>query len=177
MEQKVKKEAKSWIMEFFLPILIVLLLNLFVVRLVVVSGDSMYPTLHDHDFLIVRMLGYKPQMGDIVVVHTDPDGDLGGEQIVKRVIATEGQTVFVDYGNNRVTVDGTILKEDYINMDGEDPMQDGIYENTVYVVPKGCVFVLGDKRNHSADSRDSAVGMIEESDVFGGLMLRITVGR
>lgn len=177
MEQKVKKEAKSWIMEFFLPILIVLLLNLFVVRLVVVSGGSMYPTLHDHDLLIVRMLGYKPQAGDVVVAHTDPDGSLGGEEIVKRVIATEGQTVFVDYGNDRVTVNGTILEEDYINLEEADPMQDGIYENTVYVVPKGCVFVLGDNRNHSADSRDSAVGMIEESDVFGGLLLRIPVGR
>lgn len=171
------KRYLVWLSEIALTLLVVLVLNTVVLRLVLVGGNSMYPSLHHRDFLIVQRLGYRPEQGDIVVIKTEEDSPLGGEQIVKRVIAVEGQTVFVDYGNNTVTVDGKVLDETYINREEEDPMGDTLYENTAYVVPRGHIFVLGDNRNHSEDSRSADVGMVAEEAVVGGVWIHIPSGR
>jgi signal peptidase I len=164
------------LLQIFFPAMLVLFFNLFIGRVVVVSGNSMYPTLKDHDILVIRSIAYTPKDGDIVVCKAKEDGSLLGERIVKRCIATEGQTVFIDYQENRILVDGVVLQEDYLNQEDGDAMSDNLYQNTAYVVPEGCILVLGDNRNHSTDSRDPAVGMVALKDVLGGLMIRIPVG-
>lgn len=171
------KKYLVWLLELVLPLLLVLFLNTVVFRLVIVDGNSMYPSLHDRDFLVVRRIAYAPKQGDVVVIQTDPEVRLGGRQLIKRVIAVAGQTVFVDYGNNTVTVDGRILNETYINLEEEDPMDGAVYENTAYVVPEGHIFVLGDNRNHSEDSRSEELGMVPEEAVVGGVWLHLSTGQ
>lgn len=171
------KKYLVWLLELVLPLLLVLFLNTVVFRLVIVDGNSMYPSLHDRDFLVVRRIAYAPKQGDVVVIQTDPEVRLGGRQLIKRVIAVAGQTVFVDYGNNTVTVDGRILNETYINLEEEDPMDGAMYENTAYVVPEGHIFVLGDNRNHSEDSRSEELGMVPEEAVVGGVWIHLSTGQ
>lgn len=170
------KAFLEWVLQMMIVALIVVLLNIFVCRLVRVSGDSMYPTLYDNDYLMIRILAYDPDVNDIVVCKTDENSSMGGKQIVKRCIATAGQTVFVDYANNTVAVDGVVLDETYINQDEEDPLVAGGRENAFYLVPEGHIFVLGDNRNHSADSRDSTIGLVSLDDVIGGMMFRFPLG-
>lgn len=173
--RKIFKEIFSWILSVFLPVGIVLLLNLYVCKLAVVSGDSMYPTLYDRDLLVVWMLDPKPETGDIVVVNSPEESYMHGEKLVKRVIASGGQTVRIDYTENAVYVDEIKLDEPYLNYAEEDPM---IAQGTVteVTVPEGCFFVLGDNRNHSGDSRDSQIGFVEPEDLIGIQILRIPVG-
>ena len=159
MEQKVKKEAKSWIMEFFLPILIVLLLNLFVVRLVVVSGDSMYPTLHSGDRVIYNRRTADYKAGDVIVLKR-PDG----EEFVKRIVAVAGDTVNIQ--NGKVYVNGEEEKLD--GPVGETKASDeGDVEYPV-TVQDDQVFVLGDNREVSEDSR--MFGAVSLDDVKGKIV-------
>lgn len=178
-EQKTswQRELLSWILTIGIPVAVVLFLNAFICKLVVVSGTSMYPTLFDRDLLIVRTIAYTPEQGDIVICKTSEDSALSSKNIVKRVIATEGQTVAINYEDNTVTVDGTVLDEPYLNTSYGDVMISGYYEDATYVVPAGCIFVMGDNRNNSTDSRSTAVGMVPVEDVIGGSVLRIPVGQ
>ena len=105
-----KQELRSWFLWVAVPVFIVLFLNAFVGKLVWVDGDSMYPTLHDRDLLIVSQLPHTPVTGDIAVITTSADSYLGGENIVKRVIASGGQQVVINYGSNTVSVDGVTLE-------------------------------------------------------------------
>ena len=170
-----KAEAKSWLLTVVLPVLAVLLLNLFVCRFAVVDGDSMYPTLHDRDLLLVWMLGGGQEQGDVVVINTPEDGVFRGERLVKRVVAVAGQRIRIDYSENKVYVDGTALDEDYINFEEADPME-VCYPREEYTVPEGYVFVLGDNRNHSVDSRHPLVGPIPVEDIMGKEMIRSPFG-
>ena len=138
----------------------------------------MYPTLHERDFLIVRQIGYTPTAGDIVLIDEENNDYLSQKDIVKRVIAIEGQAVTIDYAANVVTVDGQVLSEPYINLESGDPMMPVSgkdYEE--YTVPPGCIFVMGDNRNASTDSRSQLVGMIPAENVTGGLLLHIPLGK
>ncbi len=171
-----KQELLSWILTLGIPILIVLVLNQYVGKLVVVSGTSMYPTLYDHDILLVQTINYTPQQGDIVICTVNASSSLNSKHIVKRVIAVAGQTVTIDYDSNEVTVDGVVLDEPYLNTSYGDVMLSGYYENAVYVVPEGYIFVMGDNRNNSTDSRSAAVGMVSLDDVLGRSVLDIPVG-
>lgn len=141
----------------------IVLLLVFVGRFIYVDGPSMLPTLHDKDMMGVQVLGYTPKTGDVVILTqafrtvTSP--------IVKRVIATEGQTVDIDYAAGTVSVDGVVLNEPYINF---EPMQTPWYENTTHItVPEGEIFVMGDNRNHSNDSRDVLLGTVDTRRVLG----------
>lgn len=138
------------------------LLFTFVVRIIVVSGPSMENTLTGGDLILVWSLGYTPKQGDIVVLTQESYQE---DSIVKRVIATEGQRVDIDYGAGAVEVDGVPLKEDYIKEKMILPSYgEGINHVTV---PEGCVFVMGDNRNHSADSRYPDIGIVDTRCVIG----------
>ena len=153
-----------------IALMVVIMINLFVGRMMTVSGDSMYPTLHNTEKIWISNLGYTPQNGDIVVVQ-ERNSALN-DPIVKRVIATENQKVRFDFENWKVYVDGKELSEDYINYEDWCAMKSyGCPEELT--VPPGCIFVMGDNRNHSTDSRDARVSFISEDDVLGKVVLRI----
>ena len=172
-EQNDKKQSDRWFPIFCAVMVVLLLLNTFVVKLAVVDGRSMYPTLHDRQLLLVLRPGYQPKLGDVVVIHTG-DGIFNRDYIVKRVIATEGQTVKIDYDLNEVSVDNVTLAEPYLNFEEGDPMLPRDDRSVVSdTVPEGCVFVMGDNRNHSADSRSEKYGMIDKSRIVGRVVLPV----
>ena len=143
-----------------LPIAVVMLLLTFVFRLVDVDGQSMMDTLFDKDRVVVTNLCYTPECGDVVVIS---HGQNLYKPIIKRVIATEGQSLSIDFAAGTVAVDGVMLDESYIK---ESPFKSGdapIPE----VIPEDMVFVMGDNRNHSTDSRSTTVGLIHEDDIIG----------
>lgn len=135
--------------------------------------------MHHNDKLIISGLGYTPETGDIVVVKVPRFGN----PIIKRVIATGGQEVEIDFENWTVKVDGVTLEEDYINRDiNYDGINDDRYvwmssptgERVVrFTVEPGKLFVMGDNRNHSTDSRDPSVGLVDERQVLGRVLLRL----
>ena len=136
-----------------------------VVRLSVVNGHSMDPTLEHGELMLVWSLGYEPSHGDVVVLNKTTAHFLGEAAIVKRVIALEGQSVDIDYGTGTVYVDGEALEEDYTL---EEMYQKGGHmSGTHFEVPEGEIFVMGDNRNGSTDSRDDRLGTIHEDYVLG----------
>lgn len=159
----------------------VTLIFVFFVRLVGVQGESMLPTLHNKDYLLLESNflynGSDLEYGDIVVLNVPYFEEQGEGPIVKRIIATEGQTVDIDFTRGQVYVDGVMLHEDYIqdltynNWDGQYGLQ------YPAVVPEGCVFVLGDNRNNSTDSRYAPVGMVDERCVLGKVILVLVPGQ
>lgn len=176
MFKKILKEIGSWILSVGVPVGIVLLLNLFVCKLAVVTGDSMNPTLLNRDLLVVRLVGEEPKTGDIVVVNSPEESYVHGEKLVKRVIASGGQTVRIDYEANKVYVDGVALEEPYLNYAESDPMLPMSASEEI-VVPADSLYVLGDNRNHSGDSRHPEIGVIGPEDIIGVSVARIPFGR
>ena len=172
LKTKIVNNYFEWIETFIFALAAVLLMFTFVMRYVVVDGTSMTDTLKDRDALIISNLGYKPKTGDIIVIsapHYKTD-----EPLVKRVIATEGQTVDIDFKTWKVTVDGVVLDEDYVKfvpgMSMEDYGNAGMYPITV---DKNCVFVMGDNRNGSIDSRSSRIGQLNEKYILGKVIFRV----
>ena len=141
----------------------ILLALLLVLRVVVVSGSSMNPTLIGGDYLLLISTPFSgsPQYGDIVVASKDSFED--GEPIIKRVIAVAGQTVDIDFSNGTVYVDGVALHEEYIK--GSTTLDEGT--QFPLVVEPGCVFVLGDHRGRSQDSRSPLIGLIDPREILG----------
>lgn len=165
-KKSIGEEALEWLESIAVSIFIVILVFTFVFRIVVVDGESMLPTLEDGQRLIISHLFYTPKQGDIVVVNSQGLN----KTIIKRVIATEGQTIDIDFESHTVTVDGKILDEPYIN---EDTMRNDGGNNYPMVIPEGQIFLMGDNRNRSTDSRNSMVGCVSTDDVLGKAIFRI----
>ena len=144
-------------------LVLVLVFSLFF-RIIQVDGCSMVPTLVNGDKLIVWGAGYTPQRGDVVIVDSYTSY---GKPLVKRVIAKGGDTVSIDYATGTVAVNGEVLQEDYI----AEPTYLGYDVTFPYTVPEGTVFVMGDNRNQSLDSRSTYVGCIDERDILGRVLL------
>lgn len=162
----VARELCDWAEAAILTFICVVLAFTFVARLAGVSGDSMLPTLEDNDRLIITRLGGDFAQGDIVVV-TNPDRLR--EPLVKRVIATEGQTIDIDFAAGAVFVDNYELYEPYIS-EATAQRNDMLFPQ---VVPEGHIFIMGDNRNNSLDSRDMRIGMVDNRDVLGRAIYRV----
>ena len=162
-----EKSAVLYLHDLLIMLVTIMVLFLLVFRVIIVSGSSMYSTLIDGDYLLLisNLFYNEPQYGDIIVASKESFDD--GKPIIKRVIATEGQTVSIDYNSNLVCVEDVALEEPYNNPE-EDPMKPTDEQSCkIYTVPEGCVFVMGDNRNHSADSRSAYYGMISEDHIMG----------
>ena len=150
----------------------IVLVFLLLFRFIVVSGDSMYATLWDGDYLLLlsNLFYQEPERGDIVVISKQSFDH--GKPIVKRVIATEGQTVDIDFDTATVYVDGVALEEPYINS------PTSFNEGTIFplTVAENCIFVLGDNRGVSRDSRDPVIGQVDEREVLGKAIFLILPG-
>ena len=160
----VMDEVFEWAESFVFAMFVVILIFTFFFRIVLVQGPSMRETLQDQDRLIITHINYTPQKGDIVVINSEKLG----KTIIKRVIGTGGDKVVVDYNNNTVTVNGKVISNDNIReamyntnlFDEEYEVEENVFE---YDVPEGKLFVMGDNRNNSTDSR--RIGFIDPSDV------------
>ena len=165
-EKLPQEELFYWLQTLVTAIVCIVLVFTFLGRITRVVGHSMDDTLADGELLAVWSLGYEPEQGDIVVLNKTTADFLEGEAIVKRVIAVGGQTVEIDYTTSTVYVDGVPLEEDYILEPIEQP--DSPYaQGTYWEVPEGSVFVMGDNRNNSADSRDNRLGPVDERYILG----------
>ena len=162
-------EIYEWLEAIAFALSIVVILFTFVFRVVSVSGPSMNPTLTSGDRVILNSLFYTPSNGDIVVI-TQPNSH-DNEPLIKRVIAVEGQTISVDAEKDTVTVDGVVLTENYILE--EDLQRAGDAFEYPITIPKGKVFVMGDNRNDSFDSRASGLGLVDEDYIMGRAIFRI----
>lgn len=172
-----KKEIFEWLDVVSVALIIVVLIFGFVFRVATISGDSMLNTLHNGEMVIIRNLFYKAEAGDIVVISRNIENSaetdvLGQGPIIKRIIATENQTVDIDFEKGIVSVDGKVLEEDYIST----PTTEKRDVEFPVTVPEGHVFVLGDNRLVSLDSRSSSIGtdgMVDERYILGQAVFRV----
>lgn len=159
----------DWITSIVIAVVLLAFVFTFAVRPVRVDGDSMLPTLQDGNWLVVSAFDHSPECGDIVIV-TQPNQTSTGGPIVKRVIAVGGQTIDIDFDHGIVYVDGKELDEPYIlektyrSFDVDFPL----------TVPEGFLFVMGDNRNDSLDSRSTRIGLIDERYILGSCIFRVS---
>ncbi len=156
----------EWLESVVQAIILVVFLMTFIFRYMSVVGDSMRETLHDGDKLIVSRWNYTPDNGDIIAISR---GQQVNKPIIKRVIATEGQTLSIDFSTGTVIVDGSVVDESYIR----EPMKTRGDAEIPSVIPEGYTFVMGDNRNYSADSRYKEVGLIDNKNIIGKAVFRI----
>ncbi len=159
-------EIYDWIETFCFALALMVVLFIFVFRYVTVDGNSMMNTLQDQDKLIISNFNYTPQTGDIVVIYIEGQN----KPYIKRVIATEGQTVKIDFEKWQVFVDGELLEEDYV-LRREGDMHYAAFYNGEFTVPEGQVYVMGDNRNDSTDSR--VLGCLDEHNIIGRVIVRL----
>ena len=159
-KMSLRLEIYDWMQCIVAALVACVLIFTFIGRIIGVDGGSMLPTLEDGDKIIITNLYTKLEYGDIVVL---TKREFSREPIVKRVIATEGQTVDINFQAGEVWVDGKLLDEPYINaattrqLDVRFPV----------TIPEGCIFVMGDNRNKSTDSRASTIGFVDTRCVLG----------
>ncbi len=136
-------------------------------RIISVSGTSMQPTLDDSDIVVVNSLANTHEIGDVVIIRMGEDDD---PLIIKRIIATQGQTVSIDYNTKTLTVDGKKITEPYISEMFKSEKNEIDYP---YTVPADHVFVLGDNRTDSVDSRNRNIQAISEEKILGKVILKV----
>ena len=158
---RARREAYDWIQSLMAALIVCVCLFIFFVRVIDVSGSSMNPTLYNGDKMIVSDVFYKPKAGDVVVFKSDSYDP--NKALVKRIIATGGQEINIDFSTGTVYIDGPPIEEDYIAELTKTKL-DFIGPKTV---PEGCVFVMGDNRNKSTDSRKKEIGMVDERMIIG----------
>ena len=180
---------------FSLAVLVVILIFTFALRLCRVDGSSMENTLHEGENLLISDLFYTPRQNDVVVFHlTEPTSPKNLQKtLVKRVIATEGQTVRIDFGTGEIYIDGVLYDDPYRCLKTASGRPTDAYLNTAdadyrftdnphfdaeanvltATVPEGHVFVMGDNRNWSRDSRDSDIGFVDTRCILGRVLLRL----
>ena len=156
----------DWLQCIVSALVLCMLLFTFAGRMVSVFGPSMEDTLIEGDRLIISNLFYTPKQGDIVVLRKE---SFMSSAIIKRVIATEGQTIDIDFDNGIVYVDGVALEEPYIK---ELTERQWDFKREV-TVPEGCVFVMGDNRNKSTDSRSDSLGFVDTRYILGKALFRV----
>lgn len=168
MQEQEKQTTKGrdlyeWVQSLVGSVLVVVAIFTFVIRMMGVDGHSMLNTLQHGDRLLVvnSMLYHDYKYGDIVILRKN--GVFDDDPIVKRVIAVEGQTVDIDFAEGIVYVDGEALEEDYIR----EPTYTAEGTEFPLTVPEGSIFVMGDNRNGSSDSRDYRLGTVDTRYVIG----------
>ena len=165
-------------------VVVLMLLFILAFRLCTVSGPSMENTLKNGEMLIVNSLCTSYEQDDVIVFHEVASSS--EKTLVKRVIATGGQTIEINFDTCVITVDGEIyadthsvlknrltdriINEYHIRADYSYDSETGIFRATV---PEGALFVLGDNRNNSRDSRSSSIGFVDERTVLGRVVLRL----
>lgn len=159
-------ELLDWLKTICKTFIIVVLIFSYVAKTARVEGESMMPTLVDKDMLILWSLAYQPKQGDIVACNCEGLGKV----IVKRVVATGGQKVDIDFEAGKVYVDGELFEVNGIPNITTDRESYYAYPITV---PEGKYFVMGDNRQHSTDSRYERVGFIDRDDILGKAVFRV----
>ncbi|MBQ3251828.1 MAG: signal peptidase I [Oscillospiraceae bacterium] len=172
VKEDVKKNILAYLHDFVCLVAGVVLLFSLCFRVVVVSGPSMNNTLYDGDWLLLlgNVFYTNPQQGDVIVASKDSFEN--GTPIIKRVIATAGQTVDIDFQNGIVYVDGTAIEEPYIRT--ATTTFEGV--NFPITVSEGCIFVMGDNRDNSKDSRSPDIGLIDKREILGKALFLFVPG-
>ena len=168
----IANEILDWIESFVFAVFVIILIFIFLFRIVTVDGHSMDSTLSDKDRVIISHLNYDPKNDDIVVVNSS----VLNKTLIKRVIGIAGDTVKIDYNINTVYVNGKAISNEHIDntmldkgmFDPSFKISDGVYE---YKVPENSIFIMGDNRNNSTDSR--TIGFISKDDVMGHVIFRL----
>ena len=163
-EDSPAKDLYYWLQAMVVALTVLVLLFTFVGRIIGVNGSSMVPTLEHNDMVLLRSIFYTPKQGDVVVLHKAFASI--DQPIIKRVIAVGGQTIRVDQENGVVYVDDEVVDEPYLGeamCDTGDPYK----TNLELTVPEGSVYVMGDNRNASSDSRDVRLGTVDERYILG----------
>ena len=157
-----KVDLYFWLQALVMALVGLILIFTFVGRIIGLDAESIMPTLHNRDMLLLQSIGYSPEQGDVVVLSTKDFRN--GAPIVKRIIAVGGQTVDIDYETNTVYVDGVALDEPYI-LETMRALPESFA--THVEVPEGSIFVMGDNRNNSTDSRSPELGVVDQRCVLG----------
>ena len=170
-QERAQMELYDWLECIVSAIICAIFVFVFIGRTIGVDGDSMRKTLHWYDRVVMTNLFYTPKNGDIVVFHA-PAVEFDGVPLVKRVIATGGQTVDIDFYTGDVIVDGEVIYEPYISEKTTSRLD---FSGPV-TVPEGHVFVMGDNRNRSKDSRAASVGFVDTRYILGKVLFILIPG-
>ena len=168
---RVRMEIYDWLQCIVSAVICGIFIFVFIGRTIGVEGDSMLQTLHWYDRIVMTNLFYTPKNGDVIVFRPPTDA-FGDTPLVKRVIAVEGQTLDINFETGEVFVNGVVIDEPYIN---ELTITRLSFEGPI-VIPEGHVFVMGDNRNRSSDSRDSRVGLVDTRYILGKVLFVLIPG-